>query len=107
MPPAESTPARTLSIGEIDRERMTAMPQRGMTPNEVALRYRVSPDKVREWIRRGALRAINVADVKCGKPRFVVPPEAIAEFERVRAAAEPPKPARRRRQPAVVDYFPD
>jgi excisionase family DNA binding protein len=80
---------------------------RGLTVAEVARRYRVSPDKVRGWIKRGELPAINTADTKCGKPRFVITPEALAEFERSRQAATPPKPVKRRKRANYVDYFPD
>jgi Helix-turn-helix domain len=82
-------------------------PTRGLTVADVAARYRVSPDKVRGWIKRGELRAINTAAVQCGKPRFVIPPEALPEFERRRSAALPPKPARRRRPPEMHDFYPD
>jgi hypothetical protein len=77
---------------------------RGHTPADVAARYRVSPDKVRLWIRRGELFAVNTA-APCAKPRFVVPPEALAEFERRRSAAQP-KPVPRRRRKPVKDYYP-
>jgi excisionase family DNA binding protein len=43
-------------------------PPRGLTVREVARRYRVSPDKVRAWIRRGELAAVNTASTLCGKP---------------------------------------
>jgi transposase len=85
----------------------TTAPARGLTTADVAARYRVSEDKVRTWIARGELRAINTASATCGKPRYVVPPDALAEFERRRSAAEPPKPVRRRRTPTQHDYFPD
>ena len=80
-------------------------PARGLTTRDVARRYRVSEDKVRAWIRCGRLSAINTASAKCGKPRYVVTPEAIAEFERVHSAAAPPRAVRRRRQPAVIDFY--
>jgi hypothetical protein len=81
---------------------------RGYTTADIALRYRVGEDRVRGWIRAGLLRAVNTADARCGRPRFVVPPEAIQEFERIRAAAEPSKPApRRKRQAGMVDFIPD
>jgi transposase len=80
----------------------------GYTPREIAKRYRVSPDKVRGWIKRGELVAINTAPRLCGKPRWVITPEALARFEAGRQAIAPPKPmTRRRRQPAMVDYYPD
>jgi hypothetical protein len=79
----------------------------GLTVRDVARRYRVSPDKVRLWIKRGELSAINTAAALCARPRFVVPVEALAAFERRRAAAPPPKPARRRKRSGVVDYYLD
>jgi transposase len=79
---------------------------RGLTVRDVARRFRVSEDKVRHWIKRGELRALNTAAVTCARPRFVVTPEALSEFERRRATAPPPKAPRRRRQPQLVDYFP-
>ncbi len=81
--------------------------QRGLTVADVARRYRVSPDKVRAWIARGELRAINTASALCGKPRWVIPPDALAEFERRRAGGPPPNPTRKRKRTAQVDYFPD
>jgi transposase len=42
---------------------------RGLTVADVAARYRVGEDKVRLWIRRGELAAINTAATLCGKPR--------------------------------------
>ena len=86
----------------------SAAPPRGLTVSDVAARYRVGEDKVRGWIRRGELFAINTADVRCSKPRYVVTPEALERFEKGRQAQEPPKPARRPRRAAdEEDYFPD
>lgn len=80
---------------------------RGLTVADVARRYRVGGDKVRAWIRRGELRALNTAAVECGKPRFVVTPEALADFEARRSAAPLPKPVRRPRRASEIDFFPD
>lgn len=79
---------------------------RGLTTREVARRYRVSEDKVRRWIERRELAAINTAGSLCAKPRWVITPEALLEFERRRAGGSPPKPQRRRRQ-AMKDFYPD
>jgi hypothetical protein len=87
--------------------RVDRAPARGYTPRELARLLRVSPDRIRAWITRGELGAINTAPVLCGKPRFVVLPHHLAEFELRRRAAAPPKPSRRQQRPAVVDYYPD
>lgn len=79
----------------------------GRTVAEVARLLRVGADKVRAWIRRGELAALNTADPG-DRPRFVVLPDQLEAFRRQRAAAPPPeaKPARRRRSTAMRDYFP-
>ena len=81
----------------------------GLTVKQLAMRYRVSPDKIRNWIRRGELRALNVASRLCGRPRFVITADAHADFERGRHAATPdaPKPRRQRRPANVIDFYPD
>jgi transposase len=79
----------------------------GLTVHDVARRYRVGEDKVRTWIARGELKAINTASALCGRPRWVVPVEALAEFERRRTGGPPPTPPRRRRRQVLVDYYPD
>jgi transposase len=92
MPPGD-TPATTTS--------------RGHTTADVARRYRVSEEKVRGWIRRGELFAIDTSDARCRRPRYVIPPDALERFERGRSAAEPPKPPRRRMETQEIDYYPD
>jgi hypothetical protein len=82
-------------------------PTAGLTVADCARRYRVGEDKVRGWIDKGDLRAVNTATDMCGKPRWVITPDALMEFEKRRAGGPPPKPQRRRRQPAVIDFFPD
>jgi excisionase family DNA binding protein len=96
-PVPDSAPA-----GENLRDR----PAAGLTVRDVARRYRVGEDKVRRWIGRGELRAVNTAAALCARPRWVIPAEALAEFERRRAGGPPPKPPRRRRRQVPVDYFP-
>jgi hypothetical protein len=78
----------------------------GLTVADVARRYRVSPDKMRAWIKRGELLAINISSTRCGRPRYVVTADALAAFEAARSAAPPPKPKQRRRKVALVYYFP-
>ena len=80
---------------------------RGLTTAEVARRYRVGEDRVRTWIKSGALKALNTADSTCAKPRFVVLPEHLAEFEAARSTAPAPKSPKRRRPSGERDFFPD
>jgi hypothetical protein len=86
-----------------------AVPKRsaaGLTVADVARRYRVSPDKVRAWIARGELAAVNTAAVLCRRPRWVITPDALAIFERRRLGGCQAKPAQPfRRRPAMIDYY--
>lgn len=83
------------------------MTDRSMTPPEVAERYRISPDKVRDWIASGQLRAVDVsAQPGIGRPRWRISPTDLIAFENSRTAQPPAKPTRRRRKPAdVIEYF--
>src|SRR5262249_9515783 len=82
--------------------------ERGFTPNELARILRVSADRVRDWIRRGELKALNTAPPRCGRPRFIVLPHHLAEFERARQVVTPSKaPPRRRRRSVVFNYYPN
>jgi excisionase family DNA binding protein len=82
-------------------------PATGLTVREVARRYRVGEDKVRGWIRSGELRAINTAATLCGKPRWVITPEALERFERGRMTTKPAKTTRRKRRIEAIDFYPD
>jgi excisionase family DNA binding protein len=81
-------------------------PVPGLTPNELARLLRVSPDKIRLWINRGEMGAVNVADHTCGKPRYIVLPHHLAAFEQRRSASPPPKPARKKKRTKLVDFYP-
>jgi hypothetical protein len=78
-----------------------------LTVRQVARRYRVSKDKVLAFIRRGELAAVNTAAALCGKPRWVILPEALAAFEKRRTGGAPTQLARRKKRTTTVDYFPD
>jgi excisionase family DNA binding protein len=78
--------------------------QRGYTPREVARQLRVSPERVRAWIARGELPAINTADPG-ERPRWVILPDHLAALLQRRQASPPPK-LRRKRHTGFVDYFP-
>jgi transposase len=82
-------------------------PLRGHTPRDVAHLLRVGRSRVLTWIRSGELQAINTAPTRCGKPRFVVLPQQLAEFLRSHQATAPKSAPRRNRRTVLVDYFPD
>lgn len=77
----------------------------GMTVREVAKLLRVGCDRVRAWIRSGELPAINTAGRQCDKPRFIVLPSHISEFESKRRVRPPAKTVRRRPRPHVEEFY--
>jgi hypothetical protein len=87
---------------------MPDSPTAGWTVAELAARWRVGLDKIRTWIRRGDLVAVNVASNLAGRPQWRVSAEALAAFEARRAGGPPPRPAKRRRKRSPqVDFYPD
>jgi excisionase family DNA binding protein len=82
------------------------LPIPGLTVADIAKRYRVGADKVRKWIAKGELPAINTATALCGRPRWVIPADALAAFEARRAGGPVPKPAKRRKKTPMIDYYP-
>lgn len=71
-----------------------------LTPPQIAERYGVSPDTVRRWIESGQLRAVNIASPKAKRLRYRIEPEALAEFDKQRAAqVKLDQTLRRRRRP--------
>ena len=88
--------------------RTPAAPDRTkLSPPEVARRWGVSAEKVIAWIRSGELRAIDAATHRGGRPRYLVDLVDLAEFEAKRAVVATPATHRRRRRkdPAVIQYF--
>jgi transposase len=81
------------------------LPAAGLTVADVARRYRVSSDKVRTWIARGELAAINTAAALCGRPRWIITVDALTAFEQRRLAGPVPK-RRRKKKTGLVDYYP-
>jgi excisionase family DNA binding protein len=75
-----------------------------LTPPELAERLKVHPEKIRRWIERGELAAVNVADRIGGRPRWRITAEALEDFLRRRATPGPgPRIRRRRRQEKVPE----
>ena len=85
-----------------------SLPAHGLTPRELARMLRVNPDKVRAWIKKGELKATNTAAALRGRPRWMILPDALAEFSRRRSSAPPPKPPRRKiLRTDFIDFYPD
>jgi hypothetical protein len=81
-----------------------------MTPNELARYLRVSPDRVRGWIASGRLKALNTSPARCGKPRYVILPHHLAEWERSHSAIDPesvPRRPMRRQRDDLEDFWPE
>ena len=110
-PPVATEPALRLHKPRAARKSpLTAadLADRGCTPEEFAKVYRLGPDRVRAWIRSGALGAINVAKSRSGRPRFIILPRHVEAFEKAREVGPPAKsPPRRRRSPGTIDFYPE
>jgi transposase len=76
-----------------------------LSPPMIAARFGVSPEKVIGWIRRGELRAIDVATRRGRRPRYLVDVNDLAAFERSRHVEPVTKSVRRRRSPRVISFF--
>ena len=76
-----------------------------LTPPDLAKRWHCTPETVIGAIRRGELRAFNLAGPGCSRPRWRIPPEAITEFELRRSAVVPVKPVKRTRRDSTVKEF--
>ena len=64
--------------------RSTRKKRAKLTPPELAELWGLSPAKVVAFIRSGELRAINIANARCSRPRYLIDREDIARFEKGR-----------------------
>lgn len=72
------------------------------TPPTISKMLHVSRHTVMAWIRRGELKASNLASKTATRPRFRVTKEALEEFLSDREVTPAPEPVRRRRRPRRV-----
>jgi hypothetical protein len=79
----------------------------GFTVADLCRRWRVGEGKIYGFLSRGELVGVNMATNLSGKPQWRIPAEEVARFEARRTSAPTPKPVGRRRQPAVIDFYPD
>ncbi len=78
--------------------------ERHLTPPDIAAKYGVATAKVIGWIRLGELKALNLANRTCRRPRYSVTPDALEQFEQSRLVI-PESKRRRKANPATKDYF--
>jgi hypothetical protein len=80
---------------------------RGYSVTDLCLRWKVGPDKVRAFLRRGELVGVNLATNLSARPQWRITPESVVLFERRRSSTPPAKPARRHRRRQEIDFYPD
>jgi hypothetical protein len=76
-----------------------------MTPPQVAKRWRVSSDKVLAFVKKGELKAFNVALSEHGRPRFRVLIDDVLDFEQRRTVKQKSKTRRQRNRRSDVIHF--
>jgi len=86
---------------------LTSLPAAGVTVPELAKLLRVGQDKIRGWIKKGMLGAVNTASEECGTKRFVIMPWHLAEWEKRRNAGPAPKQVKSKKQTTRIDHYPD
>ena len=80
--------------------------QQVFTPPELAKRWRVSSDKVRNFIATGELVAFNVANKQSGRPRYRISIEEVRKFEARRATPPKPQVKRKMKKPqGIIEFF--
>jgi hypothetical protein len=78
----------------------------GFSVADLCRRWKVGPDKIHGFLRRGELIGVNLASSVSAKPQWRITPESVEEFEKRRSSRPLPKPARRRRPQVAIDFFP-
>ena len=78
----------------------------GFTLRALSRRWKIGLGKIRTWIRRGELPALNVSDSPA-KPQWRVTAASVETFERQRASGPVPKVPRRKKMKDEIDYFQD
>jgi len=77
----------------------------GFSVSDLCRRWKVGPDKIRGFLRRGELIGINLATNLSARPQWRITPESVDLFERRRSSGPAPKRLRKRKPP-LVDYYP-
>ena len=83
----------------------SATNQEKLTPPQLAKIWGIGPDKVLAWIRKGELKATNVATISGGRPRYLIDKADLRDFEQGRVSALRPRSKSRKRLPSKVTEF--
>ena len=116
MLPSEWLPSPSPAIVEMERAALVAIwfygessdsfrKPRWRTPPEAAKEVGIDPKKIIDEIRAGHLEAIDLAARNSKRPRYRISDEAFADWLASRTVRPPSKPARRRKQLNVREYF--
>jgi excisionase family DNA binding protein len=96
---------------EVAQPNGQADPAHGMTVGQVAKYLRIGEDRVRQMIKSGELGALNTAYERGAKPRYVVLPRHLRDWEQQHEVSPEPRQAPRRRRTVMragkKDRFPD
>jgi excisionase family DNA binding protein len=79
-----------------------------LSVRDLCERYSVSQHTVLSWISSGELRAVNVGRRPgAKKPRWLISPQALEQFEQARTPTPPPPRARRRKraESGVIEFY--
>ena len=78
-----------------------------LTPPAIGKRLGIKADRVRELIRNGELRAVDLARRGSRRPRYRISPDDLADFLQARTVRPPPAraPRRRRKQVGTIEFF--
>ena len=77
------------------------------TVKDLSVRYSVTEETVRGWIRAGEIIAVNVGRKPTGKkPRWRITQEALDAFEITRTPTPPlPRAQRRKGHGAIIEFY--
>jgi hypothetical protein len=82
------------------------MTDRYLTPAQLAERWQTTAPKVLALIHSGRLAAISISPPTCQRPRYRIPPAALAEYESQHTSRPPVKPpSRRKRMAGVIEFY--
>jgi hypothetical protein len=88
---------------------MTDKLQQTYTLAEIAARWGCSHSTVLSHVYTGELRALDISTNRRQRSRYIVPGDALAEFEQSRATPPPEPPPKRKRvkvrQGEVIEFF--